>query len=342
MTLQELLNSDMDLASLSALARRSWSWWIDELAAMVPPGWRARFSTSPRQWAEQDGDDRWRFWRGGHQATRAAPRRSEPTCLMLPSGAVLARTLELPPMAAADVRRMLALNLDRLSPLKGELVAHDFEILDRGGPARPMAVRLGVVRRREAEGLLEAARASGLRAARMAVLADGRPAFDFLPSIMAEGDRRLSARGLWWAAAAALMLLNLAVLVGRDMAEVTSLRNLVEAQRPGVAAASRLRARVEAEATARFDLVARGRRTDPLAMLDALSRALPAGAWVRHLEWNGRTLRLVGFRPAGMDIAAAVRGTGRFASPRLLASEAGARNVAGEPYDLTADAKGPR
>ena len=53
MTLQELLNSEVDLDSLLALARQGFAWWVDEMSAMLPPSWRERLSSKPRVLAEQ-------------------------------------------------------------------------------------------------------------------------------------------------------------------------------------------------------------------------------------------------------------------------------------------------
>src|SRR5271155_4040383 len=77
MTLQELLNSEMDLASLAALARQGLAWWIDELTAMLPPAWRDRLSSRPRTWIEPRAAGGWGGWGGGRR-WRARPRPGAP------------------------------------------------------------------------------------------------------------------------------------------------------------------------------------------------------------------------------------------------------------------------
>src|SRR5947199_10229092 len=69
--LQELLNSEMDLSSLAALARQGLGWWLDELVALLPPAWRARLSSRPRVLAEQITPGVWRYWKDGRTVDRA-------------------------------------------------------------------------------------------------------------------------------------------------------------------------------------------------------------------------------------------------------------------------------
>jgi Tfp pilus assembly protein PilN len=113
----------------------------------------------------------------------------------------------------------------------------------------------------------------------------------------------------------------------------------VDGQQPVVDAVQRLRRRVETEDAARRGLLVRGRRGDPLRMLNALTQAIPAGAWVQHLEWNGQTLRIVGFKRQDIDMAAAIRGSGAFTNPRALTAEPATGATSTRPFDITADVR---
>ncbi|MBV9512395.1 MAG: hypothetical protein JO303_19160, partial [Caulobacteraceae bacterium] len=132
MTLQEMLNSQMDFASLADLARRGWSWWIDELSAALPESWRDRLSPRPRTWIEPKADASWRLWaesrgRVSEIMAQAAPSDAK-IGLLAPSALVLVREITVPRMPAADIRRMLLLDIDRLSPLAPELVHLEIEV----------------------------------------------------------------------------------------------------------------------------------------------------------------------------------------------------------------------
>ena len=346
MTLQELLNSEMDLASLSAMARQGLAWWLDELAALLPTAWRDRLSTRPRLWIEPRSQGGWRFWKDGRPAEPGIRPAGASTRigLLAASESVLVREVSVPRMPVADVRRMLTLDIDRLSPLAPELIHFDLEVVDRDGDDGKQKVRLGILRRDEAARLLAMARLDGFTPAAIAVRLgadEGGAHFDFLAQTLAvSGEPAPSRARLYgWIAVAALIVVNLAILVGRDVIEVSRQSQAVEGQAPVVDAVQRLRRRVQAEDTARRDLLARGRRGDPLRMLNALTQAVPPGAWVQRLEWNGQTLRIVGFKHQEIDIAAAIRGSGAFTNPRALSVDAPSGPVSVRPFDITADAR---
>jgi general secretion pathway protein L len=354
MTLEELLNSEMDFQSLAALARQGFDWWIDELAAMAPPAWRARLRSGPRVWAGPEADGAWRFWRDGRPLADAATPGDARIGLLLPARSVLVREISTPRMPIADVRRMAALDIDRLSPLAPGLIHFDLEVLDRDARGAPTAagqreggqrVAVGIVPRTVAAALWTEARALGLNPVAMAARTDdggmeGRR-FDFLPAVRAAAGDTAEGKAArwWWAAVAALLAANVAVLVGRDILNTRRLADLVDAQGPAVTAVQTLRRRVEAEDRRRVDLVARARRTEPLRMLNALTEALPAGAWVQRLEWNGQTLHIVGERAGSIDMNAAIRGSGAFVNPRAATGEPAASGAASRSYDITADAR---
>jgi general secretion pathway protein L len=345
-TLQELLNSNVDLRSAGALVRRALAWWIDEIAAMLPASVRKAFGSAPRTLAERQAAGGWRYWRDGVLLPdeKPSPDGAGVVGLLLPSEAVLIRHIEVPRMPAGDVRRMLALDIERLSPLGPGLIHFDSEVVDREAGGGKQSLLLGIVTRATAKRLVDEARADGLSPASLGVRVGGDSVpqrFDFLPAVReAAGERgRRSARPYWWGAVASLLLLNMAVLVGRDMASVSSLRRLVEAQRPAVEAAMRVRREVESVEASRESLLGRGARSEPLRMLNALTEATPPGAWVQHLEWNGQTVRIVGYRSADLDMSAAIRGSGFFTNPRSSTPESAPRTVEGQPFDLTADIK---
>ena len=349
MTFQELLNTELDLRSIGALVARGFRWWIDELTALLPKSWQARFSSRPRVLAERVSAGHWRFWRDGRplDAGSAARDARSGVGLLLAPEAVLVREVDIPRMSDADVRRMLALDIDRLSPLSPDLIHFDMEIDDGVSADGRRSVLLGIVSRAAAARLIQEARDDRLSPASLGVRCGGGDVgqrFDFLPAALEGADQTRQARvgGLLRAAVAGLLVLNLAVLVGRDMAETSRLRGLVDAQGPAVDAAMRLRRRVEDEEARRRELVLSGLRSEPLRMLNALTESTPRGAWVQHLEWNGRALRVVGFKTPELDMSAAIRGSGAFSNPRPLTSGGTSGPLGGQPFDITADARSDR
>ena len=344
MTLQELFNSEVDFDALLALGRQGLAWWVDELSAMLPDALRDRLSSRPRVWIEPESGG-WRAWRSGRRIdlSPAAAARTRIGLLAAPE-AVLVRDIAVPRLPAADVRRMVALDIDRLSPLAPELIHYDVAIPDRDPDGGRQRAFLAILPRTEATQLLDRAKADGYQPAALAVRSDppdAAPRFDFLPQILAAEGRAPAGRTAlaWRLAAVGLVLVNVAVLVGRDIVDVNRLRAATDAQAPLVQAVTRMRHRVEAEDNRRRALLARGRRGDPLRVIDVLTQALPAGAWAQHLEWNGQTLRIVGFARPDIDMAAAIRGTGAFANPRVLTSTSTTGSAQYAPFDITADGR---
>jgi general secretion pathway protein L len=343
MTLQELLNADV--SSIGQWARQGFAWWIDELSTLLPVNWRDWFTSRTRRLVEPLSPSGWRQWQNGKLLTPAQADRAPKggVGLILPADAVLLRRLEFPRVPLSDIRRMVALDIDRLSPLAGDLVYHDVEILDRDAGGGKQTVLLGVTLRETAARYLGEARAAGFAPVAMgAAREDGAASFrfDFLPafktSLGENGGGRVAL--YWWAAVAFLLVANLAGLVVRDMLDVGRLRHAVDDQQTAVAAATQLQRRVQTENVQRSALVARQMQSDPLHVLDALTRALPASAWVQRLEWNGQTLRVVGFRSSDNDPLAALRASPAFVNPRA-AGAAVAQPKPGEspPFDITAD-----
>jgi general secretion pathway protein L len=339
MTLQELLNSDV--GTIGEGFRQGWDWWVDELAQMTPERLRRGGRADPPV-AEIGGTDgAIRLWRRGRFSEISTGAKPRSAALGLAPDQVLTRQVALPAVGRADARRLIALDLDRLTPFRPDQVYFDFERLDLDRGLGRQTLQLAVVPRPVADAALERARRHGLSALRLGVLDAGELRFDFLPALRAAGhggraDRR---RLIWWAAAALLIGLNLAALVLKDASDVGRLRDAVEQQRPAAALATNLRKRVESEASRRRALLSRRTHDDPLRIEAAVTRAFPPPQWIQRLEWNGRTLRLVGFRDAGFDVLAAIRKAGDLGEPRALTSDAAA--PAGRPqFDLVTQPPG--
>ncbi len=346
MTTRNIL--DADLGTVGRWIGGGFSWWIDELSTLVPEryrrgvGGRARWSLRP------DGD-------GGHQLHRDGRRtQAWPSSasagwradLVLPAQSVLIRELDLPRLSRADLRRMLTANMDRFTPFSAEAVYFDAPVSMRPGREDRSRVRLAVIPREKALAALESARSLGFDIERLGIEdGGGDVAFDFMPAIRADrgggsGARRLA---VWWSACAALLILNVLAAVLMDARDVGRLEAAVEAEAPRAAAAARIRDAATSERSIRLALLTRRSQNEPLRIIDALSKALPAGQWAHRLEWNGRTVRVVGFRTPGGEAADALRGTSALINPRSLLTDMPTRSTAGvEPFDVIADAPAAR
>src|SRR6185437_12851132 len=201
----------------------------------------------------------------------------------MPAGQVLTRQIEPPILSAGDLKRVVALDLDRLTPFRPEYVLFDTDVIGRDDENGRQQVLLGVVPRAAVMKAAEEARARDLEPAAIGVAYSGqKTALNFLPALReAEGGTAARRRATYaWVAAGVLMAFNLFLLNYRDASQTNQLRETVESQQGPVAVAMRLRDKVQKEAARRADLLKQMKQNSPLQVLDAVSQSLPDGAWV--------------------------------------------------------------
>jgi len=339
MNAKELLNMDMEQAV--QLLLRAWRWWIDELMAMLPPEWRERVTRRSQNIAELRGNALvYRDEQNG-QVLQARPRGAIKA--LMPADQVLIREMELPLLPMSDVKRMLALDIDRLTPFQPEQVFFDAAVVARDQEAGRQRITLGVALRASVESFLENLRAHSLEPAAIGVASrrgfSGQD-FDFLAAMHeANGGDAAQRRSLyWWIGAAALLVVNLALLTYRDSNSLDQLRQTVETQQGPVGVALRTRERVDREAARRAALLQSKSQSAPLPVLDAVTQAMPQDAWVRRFEWNGRSVHVTGSRKTSTDIIARLE-----ASPVLRNAHSLTTTTRNDPaaitqqFDLTAD-----
>ena len=321
---------DADMATVGGWLRDGWRWWIDELAALVPDRWR-RGATGPRL-----GFDGARL----DPAGLAALGRARAAAIVLDRDICLVREIERPAMSARDAARMVALEADRLMPLGAGAMVVAGRIVSREGAAIRIAV--AGLPRAKADRLALALAEAGV-APTAVLLPAPQPSsggtIDFLPALREIGlfARQDGARRFWWAAVAFLFAINLALLVWRDVQRTDALQALVDGQRPAVAASRAIAGRLAG--AERIAAAVRQRRAtrDPLVLLDRIAAALPPGAWVQRLAWDGSALRLAGYRPRDANIVAVLRGQPGFRRVRSAAGDVTASLPSGQPFEIAAE-----
>lgn len=340
MTLAELLSADH--VTLGRWLGAGLAWWGGELVGMLPAPARRWFEARPSLTAELLADGGWRLTRNERVVMETAgdPRRPRPVTLRLPREAALIREAPAPAMPDHDLRRMLELDIDRLTPFRPDQVFVDVVVEDA-----PRRAVVAAIQRDLAIQALERARAAGLDPRVLGVAADSpaEAALDFLPKMReAQLAPRPSAnRTFIWGAVAVLVLLNIAAAIGRDMLDLRALRDRVEDQRPRVSQVQTLRRKVLSEDHRRADLLARRASGEPLRMLDALTAAVPDGAWIDRLVFDGQSARVSGYRQDQVDVAAALRAAPALVNVRNSGTDVLTRQAAGQPFDLTVDLTRP-
>ena len=346
MSLSEFLSADVD--TIWPWARSGLAWWRDELVGLLPAGARAAFEMRPSLTAEPLAEGGYRLTRHGRTVMQSfgaqslgASVRPRPVTLRLPREAALVRQAPAPPVADRDLRRMLELDIDRLTPFRADQVFVDVV----AGEAGSRTALVAAIPRERATAAFEHAEAAGLdpRALGIGGATSAELAIDFLPR-MREAKAVPTPRfgpGLVWGAVALLVLANLGVAIGRDMFRLHELRQQIEAQQPQVADALALRRKVLGETRRRTDILQRRAAGEPLRMLDTVTAALPPGAWVDRLAWDGKSVRISGYRQEQIDVAAALRSAPLARNVRNSGTEILTRQAAGLPFDLTADVAPP-
>ncbi|HEY5046413.1 MAG TPA: PilN domain-containing protein [Rhizomicrobium sp.] len=343
MNIKDVLSADLPTAV--QWAKRGLSWWIDELSHVLPLSWRRHFSAQPAIVAEFDDRTVSLRGKGGRSLDPAAlsSHERDHVRIVVPLKRVLTRILEYPLLPMNDIRRIVALEIDKLTPFRPEAVYFDTELIRRDAEKGRQQILLGVLPKNAASEFLS--RAESLGVVPIAFGASGGVGsnvhFDFLPALRTRGGT-LGARArvpYWWVAVAALMALNVALLSYRDSADVDSLQQIVDSQAGPVEVAMRLRSKVEAEAERRTTLVEHLRKSSPLHVIEAVTKALPPNAWTQTFEWNGQTIHLVGYSNGPAAMLRALESSPALHNARTMSHDVvPVKQVGMQPFDVAVDA----
>lgn len=318
---------DADMGTVAGWLRDGWRWWLRELGAMLPDRLR---SGRGRGWIEWQGPSNW-----------AVRGRGRPRAVLVHPGGCLLRQMPLPPMGQAELDALIALEADRIMPVPAS------RLVLGASPDRTdrTMVTVAAMPLSTAQALVDDLTAGGATVTRIAVAdpeAPGEALVELTRSFAAAGlisPARHAARG-WWLVAAFALLLNLGLVIWRDVQSVRRMEEMVATQQPALTAARTIAARIRGDERQATALAARRQRRDALAALDAVVAALPPGVRVERYEWDGGTVRLSGTRPPGTDVAGALRASPRFASVRSAPSDVTQDAAGGQPFALAAVLQG--
>jgi hypothetical protein len=330
MMLNQLLNADM--ATIGRAIRAGLRWWVDELRTLLPAGIGA--AREPALLVDPVG-------RLAPLGGRAAWDDKMPTRaqIVVPASTALLRAIELPAMSRRDLVAMITLDIERYLPLPAGSALIDAAIVGQAKPGGMIDVEIAALPNTVASEAIERFRTAGILPTQLRLAADGVPdaRFDFLPAARAGGlvEPTHGAAAIWWALVGFLFVLNFAILVWRDEANVERMQTMVDAQSPAVQIARRVTRDMHQTDLIAHRAVDRRASHDVLGDLAVVSRAVPDGAWIQHYAWDGTLLRLSGYRAPDSDVAAALRREPRFASVKSAQTEALAEIGSGEPFDLT-------
>jgi general secretion pathway protein L len=241
--------------------------------------------------------------------------------LVVEAASVLQRRLLMPLAAAADPRKVVGYELDRQTPFKPEQLYYDVRVSTAAAPAGQVALDLYAAPRTELDPMLERLAAIGVHPDCVDVQAANGvfAGVDLLPAGRRprRPDKR---RRLNWMLAAGCVLLAVLVLaqwLGNRSAALAKMQAEVDAMRAQATRSEQLRAQLTAAVAASQFLVKRkGENPPPLAVLDELTRRMPATAWLDAMTLDDS---------GGLDIK------GEADKAAALVDKLGGSKVFGEP-----------
>ena len=308
-----------------AWAGRALYWWLDELGAL----WRA--ATDRFEWGDgavvlEAGERYWmvrqrQILRGqiDREAAdagdlRRALRRLIPAGSILqveiPQERVLAKRIVLPLMAESELRRILNFEIERHFPFPAERLHYRHRVIARtnDGAAGPgtLEVELAAVPRQTVAEICAELAEAGVTPSSIALAAEDRYVLAVngvrkrLPRLMGRDRALLLAAGALLVTALVSPFLQQRVRLANVERELAALKpqaqqNLERSERErlsGERAAALLRLTAE--------------RPPLVTVLDALTKAVPDGAWLLSLALNGRDLVIDGLAPSAAAIALAL------------------------------------
>lgn len=351
---------------VTVLAVAAWRWWVSELAAMIPPSWRAALQmrrsfsvvldvsedevvvgrtkdgayTELAQLSRGEVDER-------SIAALAAMLGSPETpaiLLRLPTKQVLRRRLGLPKVAPKELGQLLVHEVERQCPLDSRLIYHDHWIVARDKAAHRLEVELRMVRRSVVDDAAGLARRLGFVPGAIVFIGDDRaaPLFRLPRSGLAGKGPRIET--VWSVASVTLPAILAAAVIGvaldRNVREMDALDAKVAAAKAQAQVVEGLRREI-AKTRDRIEFLPRQKQVpSAAAVLAEVTRLLPDGTWLFEFELNGRELRIRGYSPAASSLVGIFDSASLFANARFRSSlTAGPRSDL-ERFDLSCDLRG--
>ena len=260
----------------------------------------------------------------GTALTGVSKRLRRAAVLRVPAGLLLERQVILPLSAELDLRRVVAHEMDRLTPFRADQVLWDCATVQRDKKRGQIHVRVTVVSRMQVQPLLDALRQSGLMPTRIETTTGLEPMRTI--SITGDGQKRPWAgpRALGWLQGSFALLAITAVALPFILQTVAGdrIEARIAAMRPQVTEAEGLR-KLIASGTTTTDVItaARNQVGSPLQSLALLTEMLPDDTYLTQLALRQRKLSISG-RSAG-----AARLIGALAANPLLRNPAFAAPV---------------
>jgi general secretion pathway protein L len=351
------------------LIRRGVSWWLGEVAELVPHQLLRLFgqsgeTTSVLQFGAGEPvlllSDRRQASPivlplagfGEHerrmrvQSVLRGHRADDTVAVSLDRSMVFETSIDLPSAAEGSLDAILRHQIERLVPLSAAETCFAYRIIARMPTAGTLKVGLTIAKNATIEAGLAAAKAAGLNP-RLVIVPqpEGAPSDRVVlwragsgPAAVI-GRRRL--RHALEIAAIVFAFLAYGLYVHRLDRIRDDLQTRIDHAKPVAAAVQSLAQRVGETNEALSFFRSRRNEVPPLAILDELTRLVPTDSWVKQLAARGRTVEIDGSSPRASDLVSRVESSAMFENPRFRSPITLSPDGKSERFDLLLDIKVP-
>lgn len=250
-------------------------------------------------------------------ALRRRPRR---TVLRIAGKFLLERPVTLPLAAERDLDRVLAYDMDRLTPFAASDVVWQAVDTQRDATQRRLRLRLALVPRRAFESVLDALTHASVAADWLEVVAADGTLRTFPLSSAATGRSGTRSRKVLASLATILALAVIATPFATQTLALDATNRAIADLSPRVAQVQRLRRHLAADAAGTDALAAERARTgDVLRILAAVTDVMPDGTWLSELSLHHGQLRIRGLSPSAAHLIPALAEDPDFRNPAFAA-----------------------
>ncbi|MBP0494952.1 PilN domain-containing protein [Pararoseomonas indoligenes] len=268
-------------------------------------------------------------------------RRAPRLLLRVPPALVLERPVTLPLATEGELDRVLAYELDRLSPFRAEEVFWTYAVEGRDTSAGQIRLRLALVPRQGLEAALGTLRAAGMPAAGLLAPRGSGGSWSFgleAPGTAREPAGRRLALRLAVAGCAALALVAAALPFLRQQRALAAAEARIAASRPAVTEVEALRRRTAERAGGNDALSAEAARLGrPLEALAALTAILPDDTFLTALTLRQGVATLTGQSAGAARLIAALSADPSIRSAAFAAPVTRQEGGRGEVFTIRVD-----
>jgi general secretion pathway protein L len=321
-----------------------WAWWMDELVGMLPTAVGEWLLAPPTVQLALPGPTGLRLAQLRRHRLRSLDRPDPalPLWLVLPSEAMLIKRLDWPLLPPADLRRSLALDLDRQTPFDAADVRFDFAVIARDPEQRRVTLDLAVIpESRLAPLMAQVADRFGLQPARVVgggpVEAPALFAFTLArePPTGAGSWLPQERRPLLLMACLVIALVNLALWSTGEEQRLELLDQAVREARARATSADNLRRQLGERQAFLEGLAGRTHEASLPRTLNELSRLLPDTAWLESVEIRGEAVHISGHAASAAALIGPLEASRLFAEAQFRAAVVPDRATGRERFEMT-------